>query len=304
MPDAARRATLRALGVTDGQLRASAYRSPFRGVHADASIPPSVERRIRDVVPLLPPGAAVGGWAAAWWHGARDLDGVGRDGELPVLVCVPRTRSVRPRPGLRVLRSDLATEEVTVVRGVPVTSAVRTAVDLARLSGEPRRGVIAVDALWAAGATTGPAVLAHLDERRLRGTPVARRAAELAAAGVRSPQETELRMIWTLDAGLPRPLVNERVVDEEGGHLGRVDLLDEEAGLAGEYDGRGHLALEVATVDNVRQEGLERHGLVIARFTAIDTRPAHRRRTVHRLQDAHRRGLATTGPRRWHVARV
>ncbi|WP_380171211.1 hypothetical protein ACFEMC_19795 [Kineococcus sp. DHX-1] len=63
MHDAARRATLRARGVTDGQLRAAAFRSPFRGVHADASVPPSVERRIRDVVPLLPPDGVIGGWA-------------------------------------------------------------------------------------------------------------------------------------------------------------------------------------------------------------------------------------------------
>ncbi|WP_432563897.1 hypothetical protein [Kineococcus sp. SYSU DK003] len=105
--DARRRAQLRAAGVTDGQLRASAYRSPHRGVHAAADEPPTVERRIRDVVPLLPPGGVIGGWAAAYLHGARDLDGLVGGRELPVLVCLPPHRRLRPRPGVRLLRSDL-----------------------------------------------------------------------------------------------------------------------------------------------------------------------------------------------------
>ncbi len=165
---------------------------------------------------------------------------------------------------------------------------------------------MAIDALWAAGATTGPAVLAHLEERpKLRGSPVAREAARLAVPGVRSPKESELRMIWLLDAGLPAPLVNERVVDGEGNHLGRPDLLDEEAAVAAEFDGRRHLRLEVTTVDNVRQEGLERHGLIVVRFTGLDVSPGHRGRTVWRLRDARRRGLERrgSGPRTWSVAR-
>ncbi|MEZ0165810.1 hypothetical protein AB2L27_13715 [Kineococcus sp. LSe6-4] len=301
---AMRRGDLRRLGVSDSRLRSQAVRRPFRGVHADATVPPGVLRRIRDVVPLLPPDGVVGGWAAAWLHGARCLDGRAGAAELPVLVCVPGTRRVRARPGLRVVRSDLRDDDVAEVFGVPVTSAVRTALDLARLSGSPRRGVVAVDALWAAGATTGPALLAHLEERpRLRGTPVAREAAALAAAGVRSPKETELRMLWRFDAGLPVPLVNHRVVDLAGHHLGRPDLLDEEAGVVAEFDGRDHLALEVSTVDHVRQEGLERNGLVVVRFTSLDVRPAHVRRTVWRLLDARRRGLERPGPRTWRVVR-
>jgi hypothetical protein len=271
-------------------------------VHADAGVEPGVLRRIGDVVPLLPPGGVVGGWAAAWLHGARWFDGRCGGQELPVLVCLPAAGRMRPRPGVRVLRSELRDDDVTEVAGVPVTSAVRTGLDLARLSDVPRRGVVAVDALWAAGATTGPAVLAHLEERpRLRGAPVARAAAGLAVPGVRSPKETELRMLWVFDAGLPIPLVNHRLVDLAGRHLGTPDLLDEEAGLVGEFDGGDHLALEVSTVDHVRQEGLERHGLVVVRFTSVDVRPAHVRRTVWRLRDARTRGLARVGPRSWRV---
>lgn len=65
-----RREDLLAAGLTDGRLRSKAFRSPFHGVHADASVPESVERRIRDVVAILPWDGVIGGWAAAWVHGS------------------------------------------------------------------------------------------------------------------------------------------------------------------------------------------------------------------------------------------
>jgi len=289
-------------GITDARLRSQSVRHPFRGVHADAGVEPGVRRRIDDVVPLLPTDGVIGGWAAAYLHGARDLDGR-RDGqELDVLVCVPRSRRMRGRPGLRVLRSDLL-GEVDVVDGIPVTSAPRTAVDLARLSGEARRGVVAIDALWACGATSGPEVLGLLETLPgLNGAGVAREAALLAEPGVRSLPETQLRMLWIFDAGLPRPLVNRGVVDLDGHYLGAPDLLDEASGSAAEYDGRGHREISVATVDHVRQEGLERNGLIVSRFTALDVRPEFRVRTVWRLQDGRRRGLLVP-ERRWRVVR-
>jgi hypothetical protein len=301
--EARRRAEHLADGVRDGTLRSRAFRKPFRGVYAAAGTV-TTEQRIRDVVPVLPPDGVVGGWAAAWLHGAEDLDGWSRRGDLPVLICVPRNRSVRERPGIAVLRSDLAPQDVTTARGIPVTSGTRTALDLARLCPDPRRGVIAIDALWNAGVTSGPEVLARLAQLpRLRGGGIAAQAAEWASPRVRSPKETELRMIWTRDAGLPAPLVNELVVDGDGNALGHPDLLDEESGLVGEFDGRGHLDLEVSTVDNVRQEGLERNGLVVVRFTSLDTAARQRVRTVHRIQDARRRALAAPGPRSWRVRR-
>jgi hypothetical protein len=271
----ARRKDLLAEGLTDGRLRSKAFRSPFHGVHADASVPESVERRIGDAVAILPSDGVIGGWAAAWLHGAKDFDGRRGNEQVPVLICVPRNRTVRARPGVAVLRSELSAEDVTTIRGIPVTSAARTAVDLARVESEAREGVVGIDALWAVRATTGPAVLACLEGRpRLRGAPVAREAAGLAAPGVRSPQETRLRMIWVLDAGLPSPLVNERVTDLEGHHLGRLDLLDEQAGVGAEYDGRGHRSLAVSTVDNVRLVGVHRFFCAETHGVAAPGRPA------------------------------
>lgn len=255
---------------------------------------------------LLPPGGAVGGWAAAHLLGAGSFDGrTGHGDEVDVLLCIPRGSRLTSRPGIRLLRADLADDEVVVVDGVPATCGERTAADLARLHPDARERVVALDALWAAGVTTGPAITRYLLRRtRLRGAPLVRAAVALACAGVLSRQETRLRLIWTLDAGLPPPLVNERIVDLEGRHLGRGDLLDVTAGLVGEFDGRDHLDLRVATVDNVRQEGLESAGLVVARYTGLDLLPAQRVRTVFRIRQARERGLARAHePRGWRVAR-
>jgi len=68
------------------------------------------------------------------------------------------------------------------------------------------------------------------DHQGWRGVPQARRAVALAAAGVRSPPETRMRLAWVLGAGLPTPLVNRAVFDLTGNLLGYPDLLDPEAG--------------------------------------------------------------------------
>jgi len=45
-------------------------------------------------------------------------------------------------------------DDVTTIRGISITSAARTAVDLARAAVDVREGVAPIDALWAVRATT------------------------------------------------------------------------------------------------------------------------------------------------------
>ncbi|WP_432564854.1 hypothetical protein [Kineococcus sp. SYSU DK003] len=243
------------IGVSGGQLRSSAYRSPHRGIHVAAALPRTPRQRVLEASLLLPVGGAVGRWAAAHLHGAA--------------------------------------------------SRARTGADLARLHPQPHERVVALDALWAEGVATPAQVCAHLDTRpRLRGAREVREAASRARPGVRSRQETRLRWLWVEEAGLPDPLVDERVVDLDGHHLGTPDLLDGEAAVVAEFDGRDHLEQETTTVDNVRQEGLERHRLTVCRFTGLDLRPRFVRRTVFRLQQARTRGLEDRHlPRTWRVER-
>jgi hypothetical protein len=145
---------------------------------------------------------------------------------------------------------------------------------------------------------------------RRRGAVQAALAVDLARAGVRSPGESRLRMAYVLGVGAPTPRINPRVTDDRGVFLGIPDLLDPDAGLVLEYDGgrwlgtereAGHRDREQHREDNVREEGLERTGLVVARADGADV-GRHRPALVLRLAAARADGLARDRSRdRWVV---
>jgi very-short-patch-repair endonuclease len=81
------------------------------------------------------------------------------------------------------------------------------------------------------------------------------------------------------------------VTDRDGTFLAEVDLLDPQAGLAGEYDGAHHAAADQRAVDHARAEQLEALGLMVVRVASPDL-SQFRARTVQRLQRAHQQGLA------------
>jgi hypothetical protein len=79
--------------------------------------------------------------------------------------------------------------------------------------------------------------------------------------------ESRLRMLLVL-ARLPRPEVQLAVYDDEGGFLGRPDLLYPRQRLAIEFDGGNHRDRLVD--DNRRQNGLVGAGFRLLRFTSAD----------------------------------
>ena len=93
--------------------------------------------------------------------------------------------------------------------------------------------------------------------------------------------------MWTLDAGLPRPLVNQPVFDRRGRLLGYPDLLDVEAGLVGEYDGEDHRRSLRHSHDVGREALFRRHGLEVTRATSWDLRD--RADLCDRIRDARAR---------------
>ena len=72
---------LLSLGISPEELRGPRWRQPFHGVHAP-TVPDEDDplQRIQDAAALVPPGGALGGWAAGHLLGADDLDGRGRSG--------------------------------------------------------------------------------------------------------------------------------------------------------------------------------------------------------------------------------
>jgi hypothetical protein len=293
-------------------LRDGTYRRVGHGVHlvagADVSDP---DVRIAVAVATVPGCAVVGGWAAARLHeqeAARSrmpqLDGAGQRGGPPdpVLLLVPPGTRLVSTAYRRVLRSVVGQDERTCSAGTPVTTPLRTAFDIARLS-DVEPAVVALDRLRALGLVRGDDLSALVLARpRARGSVRARRAVALSADGVESPQESVLRLVW-LRAGLPRPLCNPTVVDERGAFVARVDLLDEHAGLVGEYDGAVHASAARRSADAARQERLEALGLVVVRASSRDVMtPGSRAAWTDRLLRAHRRALSRPpGPRRWSL---
>lgn len=304
-------AQARAAGLTRWQLRVGFHRVRH-DVHIRAELDPDhPDVRIAVAVAALPPRTVLGGWAAARLHersvSGRQLDvfdgrlpDLRASATLPVLVTGDVGTRVRVTAGIELFRSIVPPEERTVVDGVPVTSATRTAFDLAR-SWPVVPAVVAVDRLLALGlADVGDVARLLGERRRWRGVPGGRRVVRLADAGSESPRETMLRLLW-LAAGFPPPLCNPVVTDERGGFIARVDLLDPEGGVVGEYDGAVHSDAGRRADDARRQEALEDVGLVVVRAAAPDVttsmgREAWRRRLANAYARAHR---STT--RRWRV---
>ena len=285
------RAVLSCAGVSDHELRGPLWSSDRQGLWHWTPQAPDALNRVRRAAAALPEAAALGGWAAAAALGAAEFDGESESGELlPVPLCLGRhQRCRRVGPGV-CWRSDLY-DEVVDLGDLRVTSPERTCFDLARRADGLRAAVIEIETLLRYVRVDLQVVAQMLaDRRRWLGRPQAANALRLAAAGAASKRETAFRLLWLLDAGLPEPEVNVEVTDLDGQLLGRVDLLAREAGLAGEYDGEYHSSAARRAADEVRVEGLVRAGLRVVRVTSPDLGP-NRRRTAHRLQQAHREGL-------------
>ncbi|HEX9097564.1 MAG TPA: DUF559 domain-containing protein [Candidatus Dormibacteraeota bacterium] len=213
------------------------------------------------VAKRLPAGAAFSGRTAAWLHG---LDLAPCD---PIEVTIPEPMGSGRRAGACVRRNSLTIEEIVRRRGLPTTSALRTVVDLG--GRDPlTEGVVAADLFLRAGLVTIAELWTHIAEHPgAKGIARLRRVVELAEPKSESAMESRLRMLLVL-AGLPRPEVQVSVHDEQGGFLGRPDLLYRVHGLAIEYDGGNHRDRLVD--DNRRQNGLINAGLRLLRFTSAD----------------------------------
>lgn len=293
------------LGLSRSELLGPLWRTPWPGVRAWAGADPDNPwQRAMEASMLLPHGAAVGTWGAAFAHGALDYDGLNPRtlAPLPVVACLGKSQRIRPRPGLVLLRSSNSDGDVVLRDGVPVTSTARTAFDLARTATSLTDAVAGVDAMLHIGLDRHELSTFIAGRRGWRGVAQARAALALSSPHAASRPESWLRVAWVIDAGLPVPEVNQGVLSDDGVFLGEADLLDVESGMIGEYDGRDHRAVERQTRDNVRAEGLERHGLTVSRYTSVDLLQ-HQRRLVWRMREAYGRAVAVEpSRRRWVLA--
>lgn len=215
----------------------------------------------------MPVDALFSGRTAAWLHG---LDLVLCD---PIEVTLPQRSTCSHLAGVAVTRSDYADDEASEIRGLPVTSPVRTVADLGRRSPFVE-AVVAIELGLRARVVDIERICRWAESHpRHRGVGLLRRATEFADPSSESPMETRLRVLLVTE-GLPRPVVQSSLYSDTGGFIARPDLLYPEARLALEYDGATHRTSLVT--DNRRQNGLIEAGYRVLRFTAgdINHRPA------------------------------
>jgi hypothetical protein len=264
--------------LTEHELRRW-YRSIFRDVYVPKHAEPSLRDRTVGAWLWSRRQAVITGAAASALHGADWVD-TGTPIEL-------LSRSSRPQSGILVRNERTDDNEVTVVAGLPVATAVRTAFDLGRHL--PKSVALArLDALARATPFTAEDVL--LMAKRYPGARGVRRlraVLPLIDAGAQSPKESWLRLVL-VDAGLPTPTTQIPVLDG----YSVVALLDmgwEEFKVAVEYDGDQHRSDRRQYVRDMRRlSKLEGAGWIVVRVIAED-RPDD---IVDRVLDAFkRRGL-------------
>lgn len=110
-----------------------------------------------------------------------------------------------------------------------------------------------------------------------------------------------MRLVWELDAELPRPLCNVDVFSLDGSFIGRPDLLDPVAGVVGEYDGAHHRSAEQRREDLRREEAMRHAGLEYFALVEGDLRDRHR--VAERMIRVRNRALSSPRPRTWTLDR-
>lgn len=201
----------------------------------------SLEQRCRAVLAALPIGTVLAGLTAARLLGLW-LPDPRADEPIEVILRgtghIPRELSGTVRAEVRGRRRMLRPTEVVLHRGLPMTCAARTWVDVAeRLSMADL--VSAGDSVLRGAATRRELELYVDDARRRRGVIAARRALEWLDPRSASRPESHLRFNL-VEAGLPRPEVNRAIFDSFGQWVAEPDLHYREARLCLEYNGTVH----------------------------------------------------------------
>jgi very-short-patch-repair endonuclease len=257
-------------GVTadqiDYRVRTRRWRRVHRGVYTIAGAPERFEGR------LLAAVFAGGRYAVASDSSAGALYRFDAIEPGALEITVPKRQSGRIA-GVRVHHRDLPRTDVASITGIPVTTPIRTVIDLAaalpidsledvlhdavrrhlvrpvdlvhRLTAEPRRGRRGIGSL----------------------IELARSITSRTAAGSR--WENKVRRAIER-AGLP-PLARQHVInDGQGNFVAKVDLAYPEARLYIEYDGGHHAAPRQRAADLDRQNRLSTLGWRPLRFIDAD----------------------------------
>jgi hypothetical protein len=276
---------------SDGLLR-----RVFRGVYAPADLPDSLDLRATCAALVVARGSVVRDRTAAWIHGVDVLTYAEHEILPAVEACVPRFKAPSARLGVDGGTRDLAPEDVMTIRGVLVTTPLRTALDLGC---HLRRR----DALAALDQFMGLHGLTHEEMRRAavrffrrRGVVQLRQLIPLADPRAESPRESWTRL-EILDAGLPTPVL-QYWIEIDGVPTYRLDHAYPRHRVAVEYDGEDFhdRTEEQRRYDRERRRWLEEHGWTVIVVRKGDFGDGSSDRWLRELRRALR---STYSNRRW-----
>jgi AbiEi antitoxin C-terminal domain len=250
-----------AAGNTRGHLRrllsSESVRRVARGVYAPSTVPDSLSLRLEIAALVLPPRGVLARTGASWVYGV-DTRPPGPSQPLRLEAAVPVGVEPVSSGVVRCFVEDLDDEDVQVVGGIPVTTPLRTAVDLARWL--PRG-----DALAAVDALAHQELIDLRDYEhaleRWQGYPFVRQAREVGLlADARSESWGEsMTRLRLHDAGFEMP--EPQVLVYPGGAEYRLDFGWCKLRKALEYDGeRWHTSEAQRRHDDLRRERIASAG--------------------------------------------
>lgn len=226
-------------GVTDtvlaGWVASGQVRRVFHGVYVPTRFPDTLKLRAACARLILPQHCVVVERSAAWLHGI-DLHSPDERFIVPDLevVSLPGHNRVR-RAGVYGASRDLKDADITQVGDVPVTTPLRTALDLACLRGVPD-ALTTLDSFMRTYGVTQLEMTAQLPRyHRRRGVVQLRRLVPLASPLAESPGESWTRALL-IEAGFPAPTLQIEFT-EQGRLVARADLGYPQLRIAIEYFG-------------------------------------------------------------------
>jgi hypothetical protein len=271
---------LRAGQITRGKLRGPDYTRLAPDTWVASGSEDDVRRRVLALDVWSRHGGVIGGPLAALAWGAECP---WNDAEL----VMSTSRRITPA-GTTVRVDRLLPDEIAERWGVPVTTPVRTAFDLAR-RGPLVEAVAAVDAL-AHVCRFGAEDLLALAERHpgVRGIVQVRRVAELMDPRAESCMESRTRLVFVL-RGLRAPVVQHEVHLPTGRwyrlDLGWPDVPEPRPPVGVEYDGPHHRTIEGQNRDNHRNADLDDLGWDVVHVSSAQVLvPRHADRLAERIR--------------------
>lgn len=198
------------------------------------------------------------------------------------------------RPGFVSHVAELPDNHVTALYGVPVTTAARTVIDVARGSSFMEGVVVADSALHERHSSKADLRRVLVRCQRWPGAARATRVVEFASQLAESPLESCARVVFD-EQGLPAPMLQAPIFGADGGRIARVDFCWERYRTIAEADGLlKYQGREDAIAELKRDRLLREAGWEVVHFTwkELFGEPA---RVGRRVRDAFDRAVRIGG---------